>query len=173
MVRVLLINKLTEADDVSQFDCGDEEINSFLKEDAFQHQKDDLAVTYSLKNGEIGKILGYVSLAMGALEMDEDGISPYPQQPAILLARLGVDKGYRGNRYGYQLIDYAVFVALGLKERVGCRYLFTEAYPERVDYYKKKGFQVCPSGREKRKNVVMYIRLEAPEKPEDVQSTLI
>jgi hypothetical protein len=104
--------------------------------------------------------------------------APYPQVPALLLGRLGVDKDARcdddGNKnyHGYTLIDACIRMASALKKIVGCRYIRVDAYPDMVDYYRKKGFETEVPDKEiqenvekkmrgeDHRNILMYFRLE-------------
>ena len=51
---------LSEEDDVSDFDCGDEDLNDFLKNDALEQQNEKLNVTKLVMCENI--IIGYISL---------------------------------------------------------------------------------------------------------------
>jgi len=49
----IVIAKLAPMDDFSSFDCGDKDINEFLKDDALDHIEKDLAVVYVIKDENI------------------------------------------------------------------------------------------------------------------------
>jgi hypothetical protein len=139
----IFLTNFKKTDDFSEFDCGDKDINEFLKEDSIRHIVEDLARIYVVKDNN-NKILAFASLSTSILEV---GDSPdtkedkgYNLLPAILLGRLGVDKKFLTKRYGIKLIDFCVGLAVGLKEYIGVRYIILDAYPDKVKYYRKNGF---------------------------------
>ena len=58
---------LTEKHDLSYFDCGDEDLNDFLKKDALTQQKEKLNVTKLIMYN--GKIIGFASLLTDTLKL--------------------------------------------------------------------------------------------------------
>ena len=65
---------------------------------------------------------------------------PY-RAPAIKIARLGRNERYRGLGLGRLLIDYVKDMAFELStSRLGVRFITTDAYANRVDYYSRLGF---------------------------------
>lgn len=153
----VVITRLSPLNDFSSFDCGDTDINEFLKDDALPHIEKDLAVVYIIKD-ENNKVLAYSTLSMSTIKLKHRGDVPYPQVPAILLGRLGVNKESKfdddGNKnyYGYELIDFCTLTAFNLKNEVGCCYLIVDSYPDMVEYYTKKGFETEKSEKDIRKN---------------------
>ncbi len=65
----LRIEKLSEVNmaHVEVFDCGDCDLNEFLKEDAFHYQKGKIAVTYLCFYS--GVVAGYYSISNDAIEI--------------------------------------------------------------------------------------------------------
>jgi len=96
--------ELSEIYDLSKFDCGDLDINDFLRQDALIHQKERIASTFLFvyKN----QILGFCSLAADAIYLDLEEkigsiplgtVKRYSQYPAVKLARFGRDVKYKGS----------------------------------------------------------------------------
>ena len=99
---------LTSEHDLSDFDCGDDELNDFLKNDALQQQKEKLNVTKLVMYN--GKIIGYTSLLTDALILknirnpnirtdikNELKITNKNKLlPAVKIGRLAIDKQYIG-----------------------------------------------------------------------------
>lgn len=176
----IFLSKLKDTDIFSSFDCEDDDINEFLKEDALDHIEKDLAIVYAIKEKQ-NKVLAYSTLSMSTIKIKSRGDVPYPQIPALLLGRLGVDKDSKldasGNKnyYGYTLIDYCTILSLVLKKSVGCCYLVVHAYPDMVDYYGRVGFETEETDKKinkhknkkdkgkKFRNIPMYFRLEDRE----------
>jgi hypothetical protein len=138
---------LSEIYDISKFDCGDADINDFLKNDALVHQAERIANTilFVYKN----QILGFCSLAADAICLDLDekiesipnqgSMKRYPQYPAVKLARFGRDVKYRDMNIGRDVIlRWTIAHVKSLK--VAVRFLTLDAYPKRVAYYEDLGF---------------------------------
>lgn len=65
-----------------------------------------------------------------------------PAVPALKIARLGVSTPFRETHTGAgtALVRIALAIAIDLSERIGCRLLTLDAYPESVAFYEKLGF---------------------------------
>ena len=48
----IVFHKLSEGDNVADFDCGHADTNEYIKEDAIEYQKKDIATTYVIKEGD-------------------------------------------------------------------------------------------------------------------------
>lgn len=90
-------------------------------------------------------VLGYFTLATSSIPRDSlpkkhvRGLPPY-DLPLILLARLAVDKRFRGKGLGHALISEAIKIILRVANEVGCRCIITDAYRDKVDWYARYGF---------------------------------
>ena len=140
------------------FDCGDPDLNEFLKDDALKHQKERIAVTYLCfyENG----LVGYFSWLTDAIEIKgEDkrvfkkiGMN-YKTYPAIKLARLAVDKTYAKSGVGSYLLKGMLEDVFSLSEQIGCRYVTVDAYQDACEFYKKHKFKLHTDGEH---TVLMY-----------------
>jgi predicted GNAT family N-acyltransferase len=92
---------------ISEFDCGKEPLNSWLKTQAARAQKSDTARTYVWITESSYKVLAYFSIAPTQVIRDEltsgqsGGLSIVP---AFLLARLALDRTLHGQRLGTELL---------------------------------------------------------------------
>jgi GNAT superfamily N-acetyltransferase len=142
-----LIRRLEEFDDVEGFDCGDEPLNNYLKRHAWTNQqKISIGVTYVAADELAPRaVLGYFTLAASGVPRDRlpkkhtRGLPPY-DLPLILLARLAVDRRFSGKGLGHALLSEALRIALQVSSEVGCRWIVTDAYRERVGWYARYGF---------------------------------
>jgi GNAT superfamily N-acetyltransferase len=158
----IIFHKLSKEDNVTDFDCGHIDTNEFIKEDAMEYQKRDIATTYVIR--EDGKVVGFISLAMGTIRIRDHprlhlpgiGINEYP---AIKIGRLGVDKRHTRRGLGTRFLDLSMNIALELKDRVGCRFLSVDAYPHRINWYRDRGFKSLFSKQKDRKTMPMYARV--------------
>lgn len=167
------IVKLTSNHDVGDFDCGDADIDKFLKM-AFEGQEQFYSVTYVMVSKENEDIMAYATVANGVIKMadlDENLFSDFthPELPALLLGRLGRDKKYRGVGFGQIMVKYCIGLAHELSKTVGCRVVYVDSYVSRVSLYEDLGFRKCSEELKEedgdRNYVTLYYDLfEGPEK---------
>lgn len=142
---------LTSEHDLSEFDCGDEDLNDFLKNDAFTQQNDKLNIT-KLVICE-GKIIGYVSLLTDTLILknirDEDLktdlkntlqiTSKNKPIPAVKIGRFAIDQRYSGCGLGSAIL---LTVINNIKKisnnEIGLRFIIVEGYAKAYNFYTKK-----------------------------------
>src|SRR5712692_3341244 len=102
---------LQSGHDRSQFDCGIEPLNIYLKQYALQNQKKGIVRNYVTCRDL--RVVGYYSLAYGAVAQSDappvltKGIGRYPI-PVMILARLAVDLREKGQGLGKALLKNAV-----------------------------------------------------------------
>ena len=139
------IRLLQEGDDISRFDCGEPNLNLFLKQYAKQNQfKHYIGTTYIARYDN--KIIGYASVSSSSIRMDELGKlavkkSPKYPLPILRLTRLAVDKRYRQRGIGKVLLKWILKLALKQKEQFGCFGLVVDAKEESVAFYEQYGFE--------------------------------
>jgi GNAT superfamily N-acetyltransferase len=145
-ISELDIVKLSHGFDLSAFDCGDADLNSFLKDDALPYQNDSLAVTYLCLYRN--QVVGYFSLSSDAIRLDPDEKETMPEPkrrlgeyPAIKIGRLAVHNNYRKHGIGTFLIKAAMGkISDEIIKEIGCRYVTVDAYEQAVEFYKKLDF---------------------------------
>lgn len=150
----LRVRKLKAAETVTSFDCGDEDLNSFILEEAAFYRKALLAVTYVVEDSGSGKVLAYFSLANDKVSLsdfesktefnrfrkhrfvNEKRLRSYP---AGKLCRLAVDNAAKNLHIGSYLIGFikSYFIA---DNKTGCRFLTVDAYADAIPFYLKNGF---------------------------------
>jgi len=124
------IGKLRREHRLDEFDCGKEDLNRFLKRQAWNNQQAHSAQTYVLAKDFL--VLGYYSLAAGAVTHDEaterakKGLARHPI-PVILLARLAVDNSIHGKGLGSALLKDALMRAATAADTIGARALLVHA----------------------------------------------
>ena len=163
-----------EALRISDFDCGDADINEFLKDDAFNYQEQKIANTYCFidRNEEIIAFfsisndclndLGYSNNAWNRFHRriklpNEKRIRQYP---SMKIGRLGINKSYQGRGLANQLMDFIKgWTTLELKP--ACRLLLLDAYnkTQQLNYYVKNDFQFLLDDDIKDKTRLMYFDL--------------
>jgi GNAT superfamily N-acetyltransferase len=138
------IRALHEGDDRSQFRSGDPDLDRFLHRFAGQNQfKHYLGVTYLALEG--GRVLGYVTVAPGEIEIDglpvatRKRLPRYPL-PGLRLARLAVDESVKGQGFGSQLLRFVLQLSIRMSGDYGCIGVTVDAKPGAVDFYRRYGF---------------------------------
>jgi len=97
----LKYKRLSPIYDLSKFDCGDNDLNEFLREDAFKHQDNSIAFTWLVFHKE--ELVSFFSLSCDSVKLskefekkDIDGIGlSYPDYPAIKIARMGTSVNFK------------------------------------------------------------------------------
>lgn len=167
------IRKLGLNDYVTQFDCGDEDLNDFIINDAPLYRKTLLAMTYVLENKNSGKAIAYFSVANDRISIkdfptntdfnrfrkhkfvNEKRLKSYP---AIKICRLGIDKSVQGQQIGTFLIDFVGTLFIN-DNKSGCRFLTVDAYSQSIPFYLKNDFIFLSGEDENQRTRLMYFDL--------------
>lgn len=134
--------------DRASFICGEPALDSYLRQQAGQHQRDGIATTHVLSDDSApARILGYCSLAAAQLHLDDlqpldrKHLPAYPV-PAVRMARLAVSADANGHGYGRLLVGHAVNCACALRTTLGVRVLVVDALNEKAaQFYRAYGFR--------------------------------
>lgn len=134
--------------DLSGFDCGNDELNTWLQSHALASHKADLARTYLALEG--ATVAGYVSLTTGSVRPEDApkrlarGMPRYPIG-AILIARLAVDVSYQGRHLGGRLLAEALRRAVAASDAAAARLVVVDAIDDdAVTFYRRWGFIDAP-----------------------------
>lgn len=167
------IRKLGLNDRVRQFDCGDEDLNDFIINDAPLYRKTLLAMTYVLVQKETDRIVAYFSVANDRISIkdfptntdfnrfrkhrfvNEKRLKSYP---AIKLCRLGIDKSIQGQQVGTFILDFVSTLFI-TDNKSGCRFLTVDAYINALPFYLKNDFAFLSSEDENQHTRLMYFDL--------------
>lgn len=123
------------------FDCGDEDLNAFFQEDAFNYDAQLLGRSYcflSALEGDIAAVFMLSNSAIRVAELPNNAkrrlvkLIPWVKQgrnyPAVLIGRLGVSRKYRNQKIGSQIIDFIKAWFLSNHNKTGCRFVVVDAY---------------------------------------------
>lgn len=128
------------------FDCSEESLNNYLKQQASQDMKRQLGITHvAVSTDDSSRIVGYYTLAMTSVApgtMPEKRLPEQMPLPAVLLGRLAIDVSFKGHGLG----EYLLMDALARSERValtdvGAVAVVVDALPSALDFYSKYGFK--------------------------------
>lgn len=147
-MRLVIIPLEPRLHDRQGFTCGVASLDTYLKQQAGQHQRDGVATTHVLANEDAPtRILGYVTLAAAQMELDamqpaDRKRLPHYPLPAVRVGRLAVATSEHGQGYGQWLLGHAVNVSLRLRQQLGVRVLLVDALDAKVaGFYRAFGFR--------------------------------
>ena len=142
------IEKLEQQHSLLEFDCGNPQLNNWLKRFAWTNQRAETAKTYVAHRHN--RVVGYHALAAGSVLKHEaperiaQGIANHPVG-VILLARLAVDQGERGKGLGKALLRDALSRIVQAADVIGVRAVLVHAIDDAArKFYLHHGFQPCP-----------------------------
>lgn len=134
-----LLCPLEEGYDRSTFDCGEAELNDYLKRFARQSQEREGARSYVLLYGN--RIIAYYTLVVGAVdwqdcpEVTRKVLGKYPV-PVLVIAHLAVDKDFQNRGYAAALLKDAFLRALQVCDIAGVAAVI-------IDAKSKEGREYC------------------------------
>ena len=140
------IELLLKRHDRKKFDCGNQELNEYLKTLARQHQDRGFAKTYVAVEEGRAEVLGYISVAMGnVLLQDADELVferlPKHPMPVLHVARLATDLMYAGKGIASLLLSHAADIAIAASSSMGVYALELDAIDDQAyQYYLRRGF---------------------------------
>ncbi len=131
--------------DRKSFDCGVKALNSYLQMMASQHASRDNTRTFVLEDeNNPSVIIGYYTLTMISIDLTalptDLRKKHHNVHSAGLIARLGVDKRYKGKGFGEWLLVDALKKLLRASESVAFPLIVVDAKDGAADFYKKFGF---------------------------------
>lgn len=167
------IRKLDFNDKINDFDCGDEDLNDFIVNDAPLYSKELLAITYLLENKITNHVVAYFSVANDRVSIDDFPTNTdfnrfrkhkfvnskrLKSYPAIKICRFAIDKSLHGKNVGTFLLDFirTLFIT---DNKSGCRFLTVDAYSQAAPFYQKNDFTFLSSEDENQRTRLMYFDL--------------
>ena len=143
------VRKLTPADSVALFDCGQPALNQFLQRYALVNQKAHSAQTYVCCCD--GQVVGFYSLAVGSVDVADaplrvvKGLARYPV-PVMILARLAVAQAHQGKGLGRALLKDALLRTAQAADIAGIRCLVVHAKDDAArQWYASWEFEPSPT----------------------------
>lgn len=145
MAEPIEVRLLRPADDRSDFDSGNIDLDRFFRRFAGQNQfRHHIGATYVAVAGD--EILGFATVAAGHIEIEDlpktkrKKLPHYPL-PVLRLARLAVDQNAQGRGIGKLLLRAVFQIARDMAKSVGCVGAVVDAKPDAVAFYERYGFE--------------------------------
>lgn len=134
--------------DISLFECGENRVDAFLKNDAFPMQINNMAQTRLFFNSN-NELVGYITLfndifrrinKQKLLKVKWD-IEVADFYPAIRLHYMGVSKHYQNQGIGYTMLMEVFEICIDVAKRSGCTFLSVESFKNSLEFYTGNGFK--------------------------------
>jgi predicted GNAT family N-acyltransferase len=145
------IELLASHHDKTAFSCGNEQLDRYLYFTATQDNKRNIAIPYVIFDKDCQKIIGYYSLSMSGINLEElpqDLAKKLPRYPIVgvnLIGRLAVSNDYRGYKWGKLLIMDALHRSLRIGKATASFAVIVEAIDEEaIKFYQRFDFQTFP-----------------------------
>lgn len=116
-----------------EFDCGEENLNKFLRQQAGQQQRRGFGKTYVVVGESDLDVTGFITVSVGQVATQTlPSALKLPRYPAPVLriGRLAVDKRVQGKGIGQELLSFALHLALEFSERTGLYAVVVDAKNE-------------------------------------------
>lgn len=143
------VEKLGIRHDAASFDCGNPELNHFIRRFALAGQLANSSQTYVASRD--GCVVGYYTLSVGAVSRDEaperiaKGLAKHPI-PVMVLARLAVDLRDQGAGLGRALLKDALLRTVNAADIAGIRAIVVHAKDEQARrWYLQFDFDPSPT----------------------------
>lgn len=165
--------KLSEIDTLQSFDCGDEDLNDFLLNDARFYDEQMLAHTYVFV--EEDEVVAYYCLLNDKISQTDLDKSlwrklrkniphekHYDSYPAVKIGRLAITGKFAGRHLGTRIIDGIKLKLFENAEYSACRFLTVDAYRGALGFYEKNGFMpLLKEPDESQPTIPLYFDLKA------------
>ena len=161
------LDRLTAETDIQPFDCGDDDLNGFLMNDAKQFMQKKIANTFLLTDE--GKTVAYFSLLTDKISKRDTTNSnwrrlrkKFPHEkhfnsyPALKIGRFAVSQDYRGQNIGSELMTYIKRTLHENKLYAAFRFITVDAYLSAIPFYEKNDFRMLVSVEENPYTRSMY-----------------
>ncbi len=167
-------SELSEKDDTESFDCGESEINKFLKDYSINFQKEKMTNTFVFKN-EKDEVVIFFSISNDCLNdiRYENSVwnkfhrkiklpndKRIRQYPSVKITQLGIDKSIQGKGLSHQLLDFIKYWTFE-EHKPACRLLILDSLNKEVQIktYLKNDFVFLSDLDEDNKHRFMYFDL--------------
>jgi len=168
------VKRIEKGQYVKSFDCGDEDLNSFILNDAPLYYQARLSTSYTLEDSETGEVIGFFSLAHDKIALTDfrsnSAYNRFRKQyfkqgkmfksyPAIKICRLATSVKYRGLGIGTLIVNM-IISSYQQDNKAGCRFVTVDAYAEALPFYYNQGFLPLSKEDEGAETRLLYFDLQ-------------
>lgn len=150
VARQLTTAPLRSEHDRSGFSCGIDALDRYLKKQASQDQRRGIAMPYVMCEEGRNQVLGYYTLSAFSVHIADlppdvtRKLPKHPLLPAMLIGRLAVDEGCRGEGLGAQLLADALQRIHAITSQMGVAFVIVDAKNDPARrFYEHFGFAAC------------------------------
>ena len=167
----MIIEPISRLHNRKLFDCGDDEVNRFLRDLALQDHEKDMSRTMVLVDdaADQTRIVGYHTLAMSQVRQEDipkDKPKIKRSIPVVLLGQLGVDRALHGRGFGELLLMDAQARVDEISRRTGIRAMMLDARNERLAmWYERHDFIRFPGQLRMFKSIASIRNLNLRTRP--------
>ncbi|HEY3391507.1 MAG TPA: GNAT family N-acetyltransferase [Lacipirellulaceae bacterium] len=140
---------ISDTHEFSSFDSGEATLDDWLRRRALRNEASGGSRTYVVCPGAKNRVVGFYSLAAGAVARAEAAgrvrrNMPDPV-PVMVLGRLAVDRSYQGRGLGRAMLRDAILRTIQAANIVGVRAILVHAVSEEArEFYERCGFHPSP-----------------------------
>jgi predicted GNAT family N-acyltransferase len=174
-LKSLTLTKLNSHHNITQFDCGDVDLNGFLLNDAVNYLNELMSITYTIEYNH--QVVAYFCLLNDKVTFDTSNVYnkkfwnrfnrlnqiPNPKRrkgyPAVKIGRLAVSNLFKGQHIGQFVLESIQSLILS-KMDIACRFITVDAYQSAFDFYLKNDFNYLSSEDEGESTRLMYFDLK-------------
>ena len=137
---------------LKQFDCGHDVINRFVRSSLKQQVQKNLSVAYVLTDRQQeNRFVGFYTFAQHMIDvslLSNLQLGSLPRSiPCSRLVMLGVDKDYKGQKFGAMLLKNAVVLTKSIGQQIGSFGMYLDADAAAVTFYQKLGFSLLEGNK--------------------------
>lgn len=135
------ITPLKKTHDRKSFDCGNEALNRYLREQARQDAEKCVAAPFVLTQPDSRIVLGFYTLLASVIQVEAlppdlmKRLPRYGQLPVTLLGRLAVDRSVGGQGVGEFLLADALRRSLEGAQQIAAMAVIVEAKDEQAESF--------------------------------------
>ena len=138
---------LSASHDLSRFDCGNQALNTWLRQRAARNQREGSSRTWVVTHG--ARVVAFYASATAVVVRTEATKRAARNQPdplpAMLLGRLAVDRYHQGKGLAAALLKHFLLKTLEVADLTGLRLVLVHAKDmQTAGFYRRYGFEPSP-----------------------------
>lgn len=133
------------------FQCGTEELDRYLHQQAGQEERRNVSMPFVLTVPPGPDVIGYYTLSSLSVHHEAwpleiaKKLPRYPQLPVTMLGRLAVDVRYRGEGHGKHLLMDALYRSWQASRQIGSMAVVVDAIDQKArEFYEAFDFVAFP-----------------------------